>query len=151
MSVKKLLRLAFEFEKLSEQLYVTPFREVAKKFHSVMRKLEQSQSDDDNGLVESVGPVKEINPSQFQFQSAVWRDLEEEMNGDKFSGLTKLVQELSKHLGRPKEKGKHSVVWETIQPNIADSIRISIVAYDSGSAETHALKITVGPLRSDLL
>jgi hypothetical protein len=150
MAHNALIVMAQKFEALSKDIYVPPYREVAKKLNHIFTRLQQSQSEDDDGLVESVGPVKEINPSQFQFQSAVWRDAEAEVNGIRFPGFKKLVALLSKLLGRPKELGKDSVAWETIETG-KEPIRISIVAYNAGSSETHSLKTTVGPLQANYL
>lgn len=150
MSNGRLFRLASVFKLLAEEIYIPPYRNVAKTFHMIMNRLKDSQGPDDDGFVESVDPVKEINPSQFQFQAAVWRDPEAEMDGSKFPGLAKLVKHLSHYLGRPKEETDHSVAWETIEAG-KDPIRISIIAYNAGSSETSSLKVSIGPLRSDFL
>lgn len=126
------------------------YGKVANKFRRIMNRFMNSQGENDDGFIESVGPLKEINPTQYQFQATVWRNVESEMRGEKFPGFDSLVKQLSKYLGRPKERTSNEAAWETVQPT-GDSIRIAMVAYDAGSAETHSVKITVGPLSADLL
>jgi len=127
-----------------DRLYSPGYKRIAGVFHKIIFNYKQED------LVGSVGPLKQINQIQFQFQATVYRDLESEMNGNAFPGFKTLVSHISEHLGKPKQRSENAVVWETINPE-GDSVRISMVAYDDGSAETHSVKITVGPLKSDLL
>lgn len=150
MGNDKLYRTAMAFEKISKELYAPPFREIAKKFNFIFKRLKESQSEHEEALVDEVGPVKEINPSHFQFQATVFRDPEAEMNGDKFPGFSKLADYLSNYLGKPKEKSKHQAAWETVEVG-KEPIRISIVAYDAGQSSTHSIKVTIGPLRAGYL
>lgn len=142
--------MATVFEKLAKDLYVTPYREIAKKFNFIFQRLKDSQGLEDDGFVESVGQVKEINANQFQFQATVHRDLEAESNGKKFHGFNQLVKHLSIYLGRPKEFESNSAAWEIIEKD-KEPIRIHIVAYDAGHAATHSVKVTIGPLRASYL